>query len=338
MSDYNKIAERIAETFEDNMAFMLPKYQWHYFVRKWRIDNDQIYIQPILASYQMLSMRGYNKVLRVGDREFVARDSRRILAKRSGATEKLAARKELFSKEPEQLFYYSLLQYMFYLKTFFLHENEKVRDDFKRASAEIKKQDFRKWLFDPKMIDVNSAGTSNYTYYLQFLGIHDYEAEMIESVKKYWDSKRAESGFDFNNKIYGYTHLILAATYYYQRLLDPQKFEWVLTFFEENIGKVIKGTNADIIAEVGLVFRLCGLHTHEVVNKSREHIVSVFDKEGGFVPREGTRTGLAKLEHRNILAIMLLSDWSKLNLGPNLNIYIKHRKADFFLPQKGIFL
>ncbi len=338
MSKYTKIADKIVETYEDNLVFLRPKFQWHYLVRKWRIDNDHLYIQPILASYQLLSLRGFDYVVNIANRKYVEEEGKRKLSKWSGKTERMVARRELYMGDPQQLYYFQVIKYMFYLKTFYLHEHPKVKPFFDVALQELKKIDFAKWLFSPEMLKDNPSGVSNYTFYLQFLRTHDYEDRLIDAIRDYWANKKDFKGLLFENKIYGHTHLILAASYYYQRTLDGEKFEWVLKFFEENFERILQERNADLIAEVGLVFRLCGKGDHEIVKKCQDYLIEVFDEDRGLIPKEGAKSTLERLEHRNILAIMLLSDWDKLNLGPNLNVFIKELKRGFFLPKKGIYI
>lgn len=338
MNKYTQIADKIGETYEDNMIFLRPKYQWHYFTRKYRIDNDQIYVQPILASYQLLSLRGFNNLLNIADKDFVSKESHRKLAKWTNKKAKMDARKKLYTRDPEQLYYFLTLRFMFYLKTFYLHDHPKIKDAYDKAVKELRGIDFSKWLFSPEMLEKNPSGSSNYTFYMQFMGVHDYEEQLINSLRDYWEKNKSSDDISFENKVYGHTHFILAASYFYQRLLKKEKFEWALAFFENNFEKIMNMKNADVIAEVGLAFRLCGMSDHEIVTKTSEYLVGIFDEKRGVVPREGMKSSLERLEHRNILAIMLLSSWDKLNLGPNLTVFMREHNREFFLPKKGVFL
>ena len=92
------------------------------------------------------------------------------------------------------------------------------------------------------------------------------------------------------------------------------------------------------MAEVGLCFKLCQDEKNLAVEKAKEFVVSKFDKNRGFIPREENPDDLQKAEHRNAVSLLLLQDYEKLYPGPNLFEYLKENKRGLFLPKTGKYI
>jgi hypothetical protein len=333
-----QVVTEIKKTYEKKLAFLRPYYQYHYAQRLWRIDNDQKYLQPIFADFQIRTLKYIPTIARLDNHAFVKEESLKLLKGYPGKTEKKALRRKVYEKYPEVLFYSHLLQYLFLAKAYYLNTYPGFRDYYNKALGALKRVDLKKFYLSPEMIEYNPSASANYSYYQKYLGVADYEKELLTTFKDFWLNKETPTKLEFLNKVYGLTHLVIASSYFYQEIVNYHKLEWIFDFFDENFDLIIERSNPDVVAEVGLCFKLAGKFDHKVVKKAQKYVISKFDPEKGFIPRDNKEASIEKLEHRNTIALLLLSDFDDLNLGPNLAIYLRERKRALYLPEKGRFI
>ena len=168
------------------------------------------------------------------------------------------------------------------------------------------------------MIKSWAAQLINYVYWAKQLGVGDYLASYKQAfIEVYPNDKDDElNKKQFRNKLYGMTHFIFAASEYYQHEVDAKEFAWILTYFEDNIDRILKDATDDIIAEVGISFHLAGKSDNKVVPLTQTHIVEAYDPQEQFILSPMGNPDMVMGEHRNVLAMMLL-DWPKqLHQGP----------------------
>jgi hypothetical protein len=338
MKDYSSITASIARTFESNLLFMRSKYQYHYALRKWRIDNDQKYVQPIFIDFQMRTLKMIPKINKMDDPDYVKKESEKMLLHYPTEPEKKAKRREIYAKKPEILFYSNILHYIFLAKTYSVDILPEYKPYMDKAIKILKDVDLKSLFLDEGFIEHNPSGSANDSYYLKYLGIDDYEPELLEKFKSFWLNRKTNTHLQFINKIYGMTHLVIAASYYYQQIVDKEKMKWILTFFEKEIDTIIREANADVVAEVGLCFRLCGIQEHPVIDACREHIAKFFNPERGVITKEESVSTLERLEHRNVISLLLFSSYESFNLGPNIALFIREKDRTLYIPEKGHFI
>ena len=97
---------------------------------------------------------------------------------------------------------------------------------------------------------------------------------------------------------------------------DKDEFSWILDYFRDNIDDIIETKNIDILAEVGLCFKLCKVKD-EILEKIKKVILDSFDVNLGYIPRKSG--SLEDSEHTNIIAYLFLHDFKKLYRGPDLS-------------------
>ena len=338
MTKNDQIVNSIVDTFDSHLGFLRHRYQYHYALRRFRVDNNSKYVQPILTDFQMRSLKWFPKLTSLSEKGFIEGEATRMANSYPDSSEKKALRKKVYLKNPQILFYNNLLLYLFLAKTYYLDFLEGFKEEFEKAINHLKEVDFENILFDEGIIEHNPSAVANCVYYLQFLEVVDLEDKLHTKFKAFWLEKATNSALSNKHKVYAMTHVIIAASYYYQRILKKDKFDWILTFFEKEFDWIVKNTNADIVGEVGLCFRLCGLHDHEIVKKASDHVISKFDEKEGLIPKEEGKSGHEKLEHRNSVSLLLLSDYEEFCLGPNLYILMREKGRTLYLPEKGKFV
>ncbi|UTM58309.1 DUF3541 domain-containing protein [Photobacterium sp. CCB-ST2H9] len=311
---YAEDAALIRHTFETRL-YMLPAFKMgHYGLRMYRQTLDPKYKSAVWADMARVADR-LNEVSE--DIYTPAQVKAYSDAREARYSQKEGARSELrylaTRKYPEYYFLgVDLLGSMARANEYGL----KHKSDHKLREI-LRRYDFARYATDPEMIRAWAAQLANQVYWLRQLGEQDVVEPFITAFRAtYPDSKDKQlSEQQYMNKIYGMTHILFAASSYYQYQLRESDFQWIYDHFRHNIDHILLHTKEDVIAEVGISFLLAGLEKDPVVEKARKAIQKAIDRKAGMVPSVKGETELVDSEHRNTLAIMLL-DWRGAHPAP----------------------
>lgn len=184
-------------------------------------------------------------------------------------------------------------------------------------------------LADPEMVKAWGVHLANHVYWLYQVTGKDLRPLFIEHFRRiYPDARDATlSEQQYMNKLYTMTHLIIADSAYYQRVVNAKEWEWVLSYFRNNLSSIRRRGKADVIAEIGVCFLLAGLENDPAVTTIRRVIAESVDPSEKMIPAHKTGSfNLSLGEHRNALAIMLL-DWqapSRFPLAQHIQLLERH--------------
>jgi hypothetical protein len=278
------------------------------------------------------------RIIRVDNGENPEKIGKDMLENYRISSEKRRKKIYIYKNKPELFFNILLIRYLFLAKTYKLDSLEVFTNYYQKAIKYINSVGMFNFLIADEMVENNPSAIANNVYYLDYLGIKLNKNQITRKIKDYWLSKKPKDVLEWRNKIYGLTHLIIAATYFYQRFVSKDQFIWILDLFNNEIEEIISNTNVDVVAEVGLCFKLCKEKKSRALDKAREYVLSKYDPRCGYIVKEESEGSLEKAEHRNIIAVLLLSDFSRFNLGPDMLSYLKERKRLIFLPKVGEFV
>jgi len=326
MTDYSEVAQKITRTFESQLFSFNLKYQAHFATRMWRISGEECYCSPIFFDFQLKTLRMAKAISGWEQKSSREKIEVEMLERWKPTPGRGIQKKEMYQRNPGLYFYTRLIHYLFLLKSFGL-EKEPLSELYSHGTRHLQEVDLFKLVTQPDFIRFDPSIAVNTVYYLQNLGVADLEPKFKPFFIQFWQGEKTKEEDAFKSKIYGFTHLIIAASYFYQRFVSADDFGWVLKFFENNFDEIIRHTNPDIVGEIGLCFRLAKKPS-QAEKEAKKHLISKFNPRLGYIPWEGEKR-MEKAEHRNIIAIILLSDYSRLYPGPNL------RK---FMQEKGVFL
>jgi N-acyl-D-amino-acid deacylase len=315
----NQVAQVIRRTYESQFDDLSTKNQAHFAVRIYRatgrtpnldavtIDAAQ-WIDNLARHLDGLEMEGY-----------VESESRSWHAARIEITEVLRARKEMFASRKEMLFHRRLLYTAQKLRDLGLHEGP-FRSKYDAALRHLKGVDWSGFLLDPEVIRPYAAQTSNMVFWLKRIGVVDLENEYTRAFKAVFMASGDGQipAADYQNKLYGLTHFIIGDSHYYQRTLPPAKHRWILDYFDRHILEILSWSKPDIVAEIAVCYKLCGLPDHRVVRMAEDYLARAFDPDLGFIPSGTGSADFDISEHRNALAYLVLADWDRLHVGPRL--------------------
>ena len=123
-----------------------------------------------------------------------------------------------------------------------------------------------------------------------------------------------EREYKFKSVIYIMTHLIINKSNYYEQF--AKGCDWVLSFFSRYLDRIIEKTTTDILAEVGLCYRLC----QEEKNQPKQYDMIIQRLKDRFDSSKlQDREFLINHEHPNSILMMLFRKDFKLFKGPDLS-------------------
>lgn len=202
--------------------------------------------------------------------------------------------------------------------------------------------------FDPHGPDMRimlleePAKATNSIYYLRRMNIIDYVDAAWEVFNHVWELDLVRRPRNLELYTYGLTHFALNESIYYQERIDLEVFEAeysmisealskqlyvkILDAIDQNIDGILNTENPDIIAEVGLAFRLCNKEQSSSCQRCVSFIrscvryCSLERRTMLFSPNSSASRGLRRSEHSNCVALLLLAAWpDQLFRGPIFN-------------------
>ncbi|OIN95159.1 MAG: hypothetical protein AUJ48_03835 [Deltaproteobacteria bacterium CG1_02_45_11] len=305
----------IQNRLERELFTLPPGKQAFYGIHMYRITGDDRYLHAAFYGVYVVANRLDKLAQKLNDQQavafYAAERNQRLSNKKS---EKDRARAAIVEQCPLPVIYAKRLVHgmnrlgEFRLKS--IHHEALVQ--------RLKTFDFRSCLLNREVIRVWAAQSANYVYWLQKLGIVDLTVEFHNAFRAAFpDTEDTQlKNWQYTNKIYGMTHIIIAASGYYQELIEPEQFQWILDYFACNVTEIVKRTKPDVIAEVGISFLLAGQSEHVAVKTCQHAIVQGIDPQQGIIPSVKGGFDLASGEHRNTLALILFNWPERLHKGP----------------------
>ncbi len=315
-----EIAAHIRTTFESSLFTFPPDIQAHYAVRLYRITGDERYIYSIVFNLLVEVDQMHRDADSIFVTNYAKTRTEQLLDEFKNDSRKSRYRRKLFENSATMLFYLECLHRCAKISDDNIPDSD-IADDVRKTVAHLRTIDFSSFLLNPDVIRYYGAQAVNFIYDLYYLEIDDLRQEYRETFQQVFpgDEDAMLSSLEFKDKIYGLTHFIFADTRYYQRKVSPEEHAWILDYFSSTIERILEETKEDIIAEVGLCYLLVDRGDAPEVMRCRQAILSAFDSDKGMIPSVSGDDDLQKGEHRNVLAIMLLSDWDDLHPGPDFS-------------------
>ena len=312
------LGEQIRDRYETVLPSLPPDKQRHYALRLYRLTGDDVYLAPIRDEILTIQPR-WRQAMQALD----SADQRQALASQlvddyRDDTPKYQRRKALLRRSGELPFAKRLLYRVNQLEELHLAGKPPFQDTG-RALAYLREFDFRSFVLDPEVIKVYSAQTANLVYYLYRLGLQDLREPYQQAFRRVYPPDARHQGLDLQEKVYGMTHLVIAASGYYQHSVARKDFGWILDYFEHRADHVIEGTKPDVYTEMALCFLLAEEPDNPVIGKVKAALEREFDDKADMIPATDGSTDPARGEHRNTLVVMLYHWPETLRMGPDLS-------------------
>lgn len=304
----------------DAVFMTLPdSQQRHYAQRLYRVTGEDRYLPPNQAYAKRLLASLGAEIRALDDPTYPLRRGQQMADSYAVKTRKQRSRKALLAQWPE-VAYARRLAFQLTQARYHGLLNETDLPGYQRALEYLASVDFEPFLTDPGAIDIYAAQLANLAYYLYGLGVADLRQQAATALQAHYPPHAVASLNEaaYRNRLYGMTHFVIAASEYYQCPVDAGDFRWVLEAFAAELPRIL-ATKADIYAEVGISFLLAGHTEHPALEPISQALRDAYAPEARMIPGESGDLDLARGEHRNVLAIMLLGWPERLYPGPVLS-------------------
>jgi hypothetical protein len=317
MATYSEIADKILATYNSKIDSMEPYRKFHWFVRCYRITGDNKYSGKIYSAFTDLKPQILISLNSLKSGETILASANEKISRYEVNNKRKIKRFNVYKKNPSVMVHMEALTYLFDLKSLGLTEAGDIKGLYNMSLNYYRENDVSAIFLTREFIEARPSEAANMIYFLAYLGISDNIEEFLSISKEYWQSVNPESHDIWLDKVYALTHIVIAASQYYQNFAERKGFEWIFDYFEKNIEGILTNCSADAIAEVGLSFKLTGEFDNKTLGSTKDHLVSAFNEKIGYIAKN-TEQGIGLAGHRNILAVMVLKDFKELYKGPNL--------------------
>ncbi|MGQ4879252.1 DUF3541 domain-containing protein [Billgrantia sp. LNSP4103-1] len=316
--DDSAAGQTIQAVYEAAFTELPRDKQRHYAQRLYRISGEAHYLGPIKAHGRRLLLQLERDIDGLKEPGYAAARALEVIAHYPRRTAKQRARQAMLAEWGEMAFARQLLFRLVQLEYYGLLE---ALPDHERALDYLAGLAWQRFLTDPGVMRLYAAQVANQAWFLQQLGVADLRQEVREAFLDTFpaDSVAALGDADYRNRLYGMTHMVIADSRYYQRWVESERHAWILEAFSSELERILDEATADIQAEVALSFLLAGHENHPVVTRIRRRLVEAIDPDTGIIPSAEGETDLARGEHRNVLAVMVLTWPGRLYAGPDLS-------------------
>lgn len=305
----------LRHTFESRYIELGSGARQHYSLRLYRLSGDKRYLPDIASDAYETASRLNHYVAMLGDPKARKAESSRLIGNISDGP-RGQRRKEVLAGSGDLRFAMYLTYLLAKLDDLGLkHERQGELISYLKAHPDLKKV-----MLDPEFIKAYAAQAANYVYWMEQLGVADLRQDFDQAMRHtYPDAKDGKlSKKQFKNKVYGMTHIVLAASGYYQHDLKAADYRWITDYFLSHGQQILERTSEDVMAEVALCLELTGQGDQPLVRSIKDRLKQAINIKAGLIPSVSGKVALSSGEHRNVLAIALLAWPAKRFDGPNL--------------------
>lgn len=330
VSDYQKSAQVILQTYRENAFLLSPAKSGHMGLRLYKNYKSREYRYQLLQG-AIASAHRLDKIANAGfELDSLQEYALQLNAKYKGSTTKKRLRKACLEKYPM----YNLIANKVLRNVLRLQELGLYHSEHDHFVALLQSYDFKSVFTDSDMIRAWGAQLANQVYWLYQLDLGDYREDFRKSVNEVYPAAMDDSlsKQQFENKIYTLTHIIIAASAYYSHTLDYSEYSDIVDYFRVEVNTIIDRCKEDVIIETGLSLLLVDDAFPEIA-QIRDHIVSKIDPEAEMILSVSGSDDIPLGEHRNIIAVLLL-DWQGCSALPGKNEILRLKK---YFPQCIIY-
>lgn len=304
---YKVDAERLKETIESVLFTFSPATQKHYAVRLYRMTGDTRYVYPIIFDLFVLLRKLYHDELGLHDPSYIRQRTDEVINHEFNlGTTNPEARRATLVRDGDVAFYLKLAERLNTLREYDLL-GTKVFPEAGKMLEVLRQQKGKMatFLLDQELMKTAGAQLVNYVYYLFRLNVVDIRRRYLEGLEQALMKAKPDTELsdpEYIEKIYGMTHVILAASDYYQEPVERKDFTWIFDHFEKNIEAILARTKPDVYGEVGISFLLANDRENPALRRIRDAIVADIHPQKGIILSVKGSSDLNSGEHRNVLA------------------------------------
>ena len=332
-TEADRVATGIRAHYEPRLDELPLSLQRHYAQRLYRITGDPRFLPYQQRHAEQLLATLYRDVqgLALQPGHALERDASMSVG-RSLRTERQRQRDALLADHPGMTFATNLVFRLVQLDYYGLLD-ALPPEDVALVKDWLARREWSAFLLSEPAVRHYAAQAANQVWFLYQLGVTDLREAFIQRFREIYPQGQDAvlSRAEWLNKIYGMTHIVIAASRYYQHALPGQDFAWITDDFVRQLPALLESATEDVLAEVGISLALTGQVSHPAVEQIRRALISAYDPVARMIPSPSGSTDFARGEHRNVLAVMLLQWPDRLHPGPSL----EHSVLEFYRPLDG---
>jgi len=311
---YADIAKAIKANYDQKLENLSIYKASHYANRIYRISGSPIYFDYNLQDIGNMIKSVENLLQIAHDNNEIEYSKTQTDGWISGA--RAVLRRESLTIAPAFPYYFRSLNILRRASEYRICTTQ-----FERLKEHVLAHDYTRELSDPTMIKAWAGQLANVVAWIKQLGGKNYSDVFINALQQVYpdNSEHLLSLQQYENKLYGLTHIILANSQYYQHHVNSDDFAWIFDYFDTHIDIIISRAKADVVAEVGIAYLLAGKYASPTLEKTKQNIAQQYNEIHHMLPSQDGDFDITAGSHRNILAIILLTSPQKLYAGPWLS-------------------
>lgn len=316
-------ANGIRTKYDSQFIEMRASAQNHYAARMYRLTGEAHYITGVVNEVFQIHDRVSNFSKHIDSKAYRLAQANKLIDALPN-TRRGKLRKAALEDTGEQRFALYVLYQLAKLDEYGLKHSE-----HDKIVTYLKTLELEKLILSKQFIKAYAAQVANYVYWAYQLEVGDWRKSLNVAFRKAYPDNKDEklSKSQFQNKIYGLTHIVIAASEYYQTTISEEEFGWIIEYFDANIERILDKTKSDVHAEVGISYLLVGKTSDKALLRLKAAVVDAIDPNKDMILSVKGDDDISKGEHRNILAYALLAWPQELTRGPQLLDNEKWKKA-----------
>lgn len=307
-------AKNIRTKYDSEFIEMRASAQNHYAARMYRLTGESHYATGVVNEVFQIHDRVTNFSKKIDSKEYRFAEANKLIDSLPN-TRRGKLRRSALQDTGDQRFALYVLYQLAKLDEYGLKHPQEDK-----IVSYLKTLDLEKLILSKDFIKAYAAQVANYVYWAYQLEVGDWRAALNVAFQKAYPNDKDEklSKSQFQNKIYGLTHIVIAASEYYQSTTSEETFGWIIDYFTANIDRIVDKTKSDVHAEVGISYLLVNRKNDMSLLRLQKEVVKAIDPEKNMILSVKGDDDISIGEHRNILAYALLAWPEQLTRGPRL--------------------
>lgn len=318
MRNFSEISEKIYETYCGRLSELKNKEKIHFIRRAYRATGDESFARMIKQRAFLFTIPAIVEKQKVLSSVVNDAGSYPAVRFKKSKNSRLQRRNEFLEARPEVQFYRRYLMDLFQAKLLNL-DKSLLSQEWAGYIDDLKKVDFESIYLDEDVISNVSSFAVNSVFFLSHLGVcHSLKKEFLNYIRgMYFEDGVVRDGLsndEFVSLVYSLTHVVIADSKFYQRWVDG--YDWIAEFFSNNLDDILSKCSIDVIAEVGVCYKLLskGVGHESDVLRIKEHILRKYD-----VDKYLSGKWLGLREHTNCILMLMFKDIKQWCEGPHIH-------------------
>lgn len=313
-----RIFSSVFEVYSKSFDQLPAKERIHFLRRAYRVTGDEAFASTIRDWTESHTIPAVERRGRVIRRIIDGQGTFPPVRFKPSRNTRTNARNHLLEKRPELQFFRRYSMDLFQAKSSGL-DRSSLREQWPSLIESLQRFDFDRMYVDLDVLRKISSFAVNTVIFWDHLDVDNSLHRRFLGYMRgayFEDDLTLAVDLDdagYTSLVYNLTHAIIGYSKFYQQW--TQGHRWIAEYLAKDLDRILRTCSYDVIAEVGMSFKLMQLETEFSTEAGavRSHIVDGYDFEQSLSPEN-----LARLEHTNVLMMLLFHDTRQWYPGPEI--------------------